>query len=225
VNLHQKPPFWLKTLTASRMVWQLPPGNNCVYLTFDDGPNVGATTRALDILKSNNAHATFFVQGAKAAVQPQLIKQILQEGNGLGYHGWQHLDGWKTSLPEYLENTQRQFSSIRLKLFRPPYGRITPQQVLAIRQRDYRIIMWSLSAQDYNTKVCPAKSFAFLKKHVCDGSIVLFHDTITAQPAFTKILELLLDFMHLSGLNAKPLPDAFVLHEPKPSAKIDTFAF
>ncbi len=39
-----------------------------IYLTFDDGPNEGTTNKILDILKSENVKATFFVTGHAIAL-------------------------------------------------------------------------------------------------------------------------------------------------------------
>jgi peptidoglycan/xylan/chitin deacetylase (PgdA/CDA1 family) len=59
------------------------------YLTFDDGPS-SLTAHVLDILKSNDAHATFFVVGEYAVKYPDIIKQTYSEGNSIGNHTWTH---------------------------------------------------------------------------------------------------------------------------------------
>ncbi|GLS32303.1 Polysaccharide deacetylase [Mesorhizobium albiziae] len=43
------------------------------YLTFDDGPNSFFTPQILDVLAEHRVPATFFVIGAYAAEQPDLI--------------------------------------------------------------------------------------------------------------------------------------------------------
>ena len=60
-----------------------------VYLTFDDGPTPENTRAILDILKRNNVKATFFVIGQN----PDLYKQIVDEGHALALHTYSHVYG------------------------------------------------------------------------------------------------------------------------------------
>ena len=61
-----------------------------IALTFDDGPDPIDTPEVLDILKENNAHATFFVLGQAAKEYPYLVKRIAEEGNEIGNHSFSH---------------------------------------------------------------------------------------------------------------------------------------
>ncbi|MES1911782.1 MAG: hypothetical protein MHM6MM_004158 [Cercozoa sp. M6MM] len=47
-----------------------------VLLTFDDGPWTQTTTDVLDILKANNAKATFFVTGSNVNTNPSQLRRI-----------------------------------------------------------------------------------------------------------------------------------------------------
>lgn len=63
------------------------------YLTFDDGPSATVTPQILDILKTNNVKATFFVLGSeveKSQEQKEMLKRIVKEGNAIGNHGYSH---------------------------------------------------------------------------------------------------------------------------------------
>ncbi|MFJ4541039.1 glycosyltransferase [Streptomyces tibetensis] len=55
-----------------------------VALTFDGGPDPVWTPRILDLLRRNNARATFFVHGAQAARHPELVRRIRAEGHEVG---------------------------------------------------------------------------------------------------------------------------------------------
>ncbi|MGA4877394.1 bifunctional polysaccharide deacetylase/glycosyltransferase family 2 protein [Streptomyces lydicamycinicus] len=55
-----------------------------VALTYDGGPDPVWTPRLLDLLRKHHAHATFFVQGAKAAQHPDLVRRIKAEGHEIG---------------------------------------------------------------------------------------------------------------------------------------------
>lgn len=58
-------------------------------LTFDDGPGE-CTGEVLDLLAAHSARATFFVIGAAAEAQSDLIRRIDAGGHELGNHTWSH---------------------------------------------------------------------------------------------------------------------------------------
>ncbi|WP_027513945.1 polysaccharide deacetylase family protein, partial [Rhizobium sullae] len=63
-----------------------------VYLTFDDGPNPFSTPQILDVLAEHRVPATFFVIGAYAKEQPELIRRIVAEGHEVANHTMTHPD-------------------------------------------------------------------------------------------------------------------------------------
>lgn len=58
-----------------------------IYLTFDDGPQNGSTTKILDVLKQENVKATFFVTGHGP---DNLIKREYDEGHTVALHTNSH---------------------------------------------------------------------------------------------------------------------------------------
>ncbi len=60
------------------------------YLTFDDGPSPNVTTEILDILKREDAKATFFVVGSNVKAYPHILKRIHEEGHTVGNHTYSH---------------------------------------------------------------------------------------------------------------------------------------
>ena len=77
----------------------------CVALTFDDGPSP-YTDRLLQILKDNDAKATFFLIGNKVAANPAGAKRIAEAGMEIGSHTWEHPN--MTTIPP--EDIAAQFS-------------------------------------------------------------------------------------------------------------------
>ncbi|EKQ50888.1 MULTISPECIES: polysaccharide deacetylase family protein [unclassified Clostridium] len=68
-------------------------GKKVVYLTFDDGPSETVTPQILDILKSENVHATFFLVGKainESDTTKNLVKRELADGNAIGNHTYSH---------------------------------------------------------------------------------------------------------------------------------------
>lgn len=71
-----------------------------VYLTFDDGPSKTVTPLILDLLKQENIKATFFVLGARAKSNPEILKREYNEGHYIANHGYSHVYGDIYSSPE-----------------------------------------------------------------------------------------------------------------------------
>lgn len=68
-------------------------GKKVAYLTFDDGPSETVTPQILDILKSENIQATFFLIGKyvdKNDTSKNLVKREIAEGNAIGIHSYSH---------------------------------------------------------------------------------------------------------------------------------------
>ncbi|WP_189591424.1 glycosyltransferase [Streptomyces massasporeus] len=80
-----------------------------VALTFDGGPDPVWTPRILDLLRRNNARATFFVHGAQAARHPELVRRIRAEGHEIGSNTYTGAVLGESSSPRFraeLEMTQ-----------------------------------------------------------------------------------------------------------------------
>ena len=52
-----------------------------IYLTFDNGYEAGYTSKILETLKNNNVPATFFITAHYLNTQPELVKQMIDEGH------------------------------------------------------------------------------------------------------------------------------------------------
>ena len=64
-------------------------GNNTdkyIYLTFDEGYEAGYTPQILNVLKENNVTATFFITAHYLNTQPNLVRQMIDEGHIVGNH-------------------------------------------------------------------------------------------------------------------------------------------
>ncbi|MGZ3304443.1 MAG: polysaccharide deacetylase family protein, partial [Asticcacaulis sp.] len=116
-----------KTLPTPYVVRRTTTPGKTVALTFDDGPDARWTPEILKILKAHNAPATFFVIGEKAIGHPELLRQMVREGNELGNHSYTHPD--MSKVPEWeirfeLNSTQRvveAYTGRSMRLVRPPY--------------------------------------------------------------------------------------------------------
>lgn len=57
-----------------------------IYLTFDEGYEAGYTSKILDILKENDAKATFFLTAHYVNTQEELVQRMIDEGHIIGNH-------------------------------------------------------------------------------------------------------------------------------------------
>lgn len=57
-----------------------------IYLTFDEGYEAGYTSKILEILKENDVNATFFITAHYLNTEPELVKQMIDEGHVVGNH-------------------------------------------------------------------------------------------------------------------------------------------
>ena len=170
--------------------------NNHVYLTFDDGPTPGVTTWVLDQLRQFEAKGTFFCLGKNVEKNPDLYKKIIEEGHAVGNHTYSHLKGWQMDNTEYFNDVDLADNFIQSNLFRPPYGKFTASQIRYLSDH-YQIVMWDILSQDYNLNTSPDRVLSNVLDNVRGGSIVVFHDSIKAEPNLTYALPRVLE--SLSG--------------------------
>ena len=57
-----------------------------IYITFDEGYEAGYTNKILEILKENDVNATFFITAHYLNTEPELVKQMIDEGHVVGNH-------------------------------------------------------------------------------------------------------------------------------------------
>ena len=168
------PPGFIRRLIPS-VVWSFDTPDR-VFLTFDDGPTPGVTEWVLEQLARHNARATFFCLGKNAEQHPELLELIRQGGHKVGNHTYSHQKGWEQGLRRYIEDVDFANQILRSDLFRPPYGRITPNQVRVLSER-YNIIFWDVLSRDYSRYVSPKACLRNVTDHIRGGSIVVFHDS------------------------------------------------
>ena len=88
-NNHEQPDLGTKNLQLLQEGEGIALGNpekKYVYLTFDEGYEAGYTSQILAILKENQVKATFFITAHYVNTQPDLVKQMIDEGHVIGNH-------------------------------------------------------------------------------------------------------------------------------------------
>ena len=195
------------------LLWNKPEESNTIYLTFDDGPHPTITPWVISELKKHQAKATFFCVGENISKYPEVVAEIISAGHSCGNHTYNHLNGWRSSNEEYLENVSKAESTItkqlgskdRNKLFRPPYGKIRPSQIKALQNLDYKIVMWDVLSADFDAEISNEQCYRNVVKLGKPGSIVVFHDSNKASEKLKEVLPRVLNYFSEKGYSFKAL--------------------
>jgi peptidoglycan/xylan/chitin deacetylase (PgdA/CDA1 family) len=185
-----------------------PANTGQVALTFDDGPNLGATEQIMRILDVHRVKGTFFEVGKAIDAEPQITRALYADGQLLGNHSYHH-DQWRWLDPSYpeLERTQRAFQraiGTCPVLYRPPHGDRTPFLARVVRDHHMHMVLWSASAGDWATH-----DAALVARRIVDearpGAILLLHDGLDGNVAadrsvLVRALPTILDGLRAKGL-------------------------
>ncbi len=185
-----------------------------VYLTFDDGPSKDITGQVLDILKTEQVPATFFVLGARAELYPEVLQRIYNEGHYIANHGYSHkyseiYESKDTVFEEYIECENAIKRALNNEdyhsyLFRFPggssggyYKTVKSQAREHLNSYGFAFTNWNCltgDAEGKNTKDACIQEFIDTKADQ-NSLIVLMHDsndkpqTVEALPEIIRILK------------------------------------
>lgn len=183
-----------------------PEGNKKIYITFDAGYEAGYTPKILEALKKHNAKATFFIVGTLMKSNPELIKQIDDEGHIVANHSMHHPNMSKMSTMEdfkkEIEPVEELYKEITgkdmKKFYRPPQGIFSETNLKMANELGYKTIFWSLAYVDWYKDKQPSKEDALNKimSRIHDGAIILLHSTSKTN---SEILDELLTKLEKQG--------------------------
>ena len=168
------------------IIWKKITDEKKIWLTFDDGPEKEVTEFILATLKKLNIKASFFLIGKNIQEFPELTKEIIKKGHIIGNHSFSHLNGFKSKNEEYIYDIELGQKLIneklvemgitnKIKIFRPPYGRILPRQIKRLKE-NYKIVMWDVFSWDFKKNISPEKIYNNVIDNVTEGSILVFHN-------------------------------------------------
>lgn len=157
----------------------------CVALTFDDGPSP-FDDRLLQILKDNDAKATFFLIGNKVAANPAGAKRIAEAGMEIGSHTWEHPNMMTIPPEDVAAQFSRANDAINAAtgrtptLYRPAGGLSTPEVRQTAAHYGLAEILWDVIPFDWANDSNTAATRYMLMTYIKPGSVVLFHDTYSS---------------------------------------------
>lgn len=163
----------------------IPTTEKKIYLTFDEGYEYGCTPTILSTLKEKDVKAVFFVTKPYAEQDPDLVRQIIDEGHILGNHSVTHPSAGlpSKSLDEQKEEVMGNHNYIKenfdydMFLFRFPAGKFSEQSLAILNNCGYRSVFWSFAYLDYDVNNQPneAESLQKMVDRLHPGAIYLLH--------------------------------------------------
>lgn len=163
----------------------IPTMDKKIYLTFDEGYEYGCTPSILSTLKEKDVKAVFFVTKPYAQQDPELVRQIIDDGHILGNHSVTHPSAGIPSLSltdqeqEVMGNHEyiKQNFNYDMFLFRFPAGKFSEQSLAVLNNCGYRSVFWSFAYLDYDVNNQPneAESLQKMIDKLHPGAIYLLH--------------------------------------------------
>ncbi|MDA3883537.1 MAG: polysaccharide deacetylase family protein [Bacteroidales bacterium] len=199
-----QPPLVIEKMLPN-LIWRLPQEEKTVYITFDDGPVPYYTEKVIDCLNSYNITGTFFCVGENINRHPDLYAHLQEKGHTVGSHTYNHLNSWKCTNNEYIENVHKGARHINTHLFRPPHGKIRFKQSKQLIQK-YDIIMWDVISKDYDKSLTGLNCFENVKNYVQNGSIIVFHDSQKAFKNCMYALPKTIDYLLQNNYSIQNIP-------------------
>ena len=129
---------------------RLPTREKMVWLTVDDGPS-HETAALLDLLDRYPRAATFFLVADRAAARPELTREILRRGHGIGNHSRSHPQACFWALgPRRMaaeigatQDALRDITGVAPRWFRAVVGMANPFVAAPLRRHGLARVAWS----------------------------------------------------------------------------------
>ena len=179
--------FWWGVLVPqsplfSPVLVRLPTQEKRVWLTIDDGPS-HETGAILDLLDQYQAKATFFLVAERAAAHPELAREILHRGHGIGNHSCSHPQAWFWALGprrmaaeiDQAQTLLHEITGQRPRWFRAVVGMANPFVSAPLKRNGLARVAWSARGFD-GVRGEPGKVVARIASQLQPGAIVLLHE-------------------------------------------------
>ena len=156
-----------------------------VYLTFDEGYEAGYTSKILAVLKENSVPATFFITAHYLNTEPELVKQMIDNGHIIGNHTVNHKSMPSLTKEQIKKEVMDLHSAIyqkfgyEMKYLRPPKGEYSERTIAYTNTLGYKTVMWSLAYDDWDEKKQGREEYGKQKiiDNIHPGAIILLHAT------------------------------------------------
>ena len=183
-----KPPSLLIRLFQYKwpdVLWRVSTTSKVVALTIDDGPSE-YTDEIMQILKANDASATFFIIGSQAAGRDRILQALVQNGNELGNHAMYDEPSRSlkdAALVDQIQSVEKMlheaYSAVNAELppkyFRPGSGFFSERMRKVLAKLGYRLVLGSIYPHDPQIPYWRINANHILSM-LRPGGIIICHD-------------------------------------------------
>jgi peptidoglycan/xylan/chitin deacetylase (PgdA/CDA1 family) len=165
-----------------RAIGRGPRRERVAYLTFDDGPNPGATAPILETLAAAGVPAAFFLVGEHVRRFPALARSVAVAGHAVGNHTLRHRKlhfCGPRRIRQELEGAHELITTATGQAphsFRAPHGYRNPFVTQAARRLGYTVFGWTFGVWDSDPRVSAEEIRARVRRKLRPGAIILLHD-------------------------------------------------
>jgi peptidoglycan-N-acetylmuramic acid deacetylase len=192
-------------LAENNAFYLLPTNSKKIYLTFDNGYELGYTAKILDTLSRKQVKAAFFITGQFIQTQPELVKRMQTSGHLVCNHTLNHPDLPTLSQDKFnqeIKSLEQKYSDLTgvqmARYLRPPMGNYSSATLKWTKELGYATVFWSMAFQDWDPNKQPGAAFSH--KHVMDnihpGAVILLH---AVSQSNTEALEQIITDLQAQG--------------------------
>lgn len=154
-----------------------------IAVTFDVAWENSNTDELINILKDNDAKATFFITGDWCDRYPDDVKKFYDAGHDIENHSDQHPHVLGANVNDLIADTRECSRKIKMltgkepTLYRAPYGEFDDSLITTLDGMGMKVIQWDVDSVDWK-KPSAADIKKKILKGVKPGSILLFHNDL-----------------------------------------------
>jgi peptidoglycan/xylan/chitin deacetylase (PgdA/CDA1 family) len=181
------------------VLWHVPIKAKVVALTIDDAPSQ-YTSELVEVLKENDALATFFVIGGQVNGRQESLEYVVGSGNELGNHAMhdepsrflspQQLSEQLVEVERYINTTYAHINIQRpsSRFFRPGSGFFSSSMRQSVKAMGYHMVLGSIYPHDPQISYASVNAQHILSM-VRPGGIIICHDRRSwTVPMLRKVL-------------------------------------
>jgi peptidoglycan-N-acetylglucosamine deacetylase len=198
-------PQWLVPRVASASpgcLYAWPTTERVVAFTFDDGPDAAHTDNILEVLRANEARATFFLVSSHVPGNEALVRQLVAQGHEIGNHLTRVEPSHRLSAAAF-DSAVREAGSVlgrfgTVRWLRPGSGWYNTTMVRTIHRAGYRCALGSVYPYDSQLRSATIAS-AYILANVRPGAIVVLHERDARGPRTVRTLARVLPTLRARG--------------------------
>ena len=185
-----------------------------IAFTFDDGPNLTTTIRMLDVLKENDAKATFFLVGKNITDETvPVIRREMEQGCEICCHSTEHADMKVMTAEEVkadIDNCVEKITAVtgyKPRFFRPPF--------ISVSQTMYDVIdmpfICGFGCNDWMPPVTADERIGMMMPNMNDGAMFLLHD-MPGNENTVEVVRRLIPELKKQGFNFVTVSELFEIN-------------